>query len=127
MDKPISSPNGSKPKTTGFTEIHSIRDEGVIAVITKRDDTDHLSFSILKEYSRDGEVTRSSFLNRRHGEPAQRVLKQTLEFIDKLNDKRTSALPVKVPPRPMSSTIPLSANTAASTLSAPTIQLRGRK
>ena len=108
MDKPISSSNGSKPKAPGFTEIHSIRDEGVIAVITKREDTEHLSFSILKEYTRDGKVTRSSFLNRRHGEPAQRVLKQTLEFIDKVRDKKTSSLPV-------------------STLSAPTIQLRGRK
>ena len=52
-------------------EGHTLRkDDGVIAVITRyksgKDSTARYSFSLYKEYDRDGEVKRSHWLDRRH-------------------------------------------------------------
>lgn len=70
-----------------YREIEVLRDpDGVIAVITERTDTGHLSFRIQKEYESQGEVKATSYLGRRHCDAAVRVAKLAAERIDILTD-----------------------------------------
>lgn len=70
-----------------YREIEVLRDpDGVIAVITERTDTGHLSFRIQKEYEAHGEVKATSYLGRRHCDAAMRMAKQAGDRIDILTD-----------------------------------------
>lgn len=79
-----------------YREIAVLRDpEGVIAVVTKRGDTDYLSFAIQKEFPRRDDtgsesVVRTSFLNRRHIVSVRRLLDQLESFLDQEIDKATA-------------------------------------
>jgi hypothetical protein len=70
-----------------YREVETIRDEdGVIAVITERIDTGHLSFRIQKEYVSNGEVKTTSHYGRRHIDGIVRLAKQAGDRIDVLTD-----------------------------------------
>ena len=67
-----------------YRDVHVIRDpDNVVAVITEKIDDGFYSYSFMKEYERDGEVVRTSFLHRRHGAAVRRLLPQVEEWIDK--------------------------------------------
>lgn len=79
------------PSRTQFREIEVIRHpecEGVVAVISERLSNGNLSFMLAKEFERDGETTRTTFLARRHVDKAQRILELVAERIDQLVDER---------------------------------------
>lgn len=70
-----------------YREVEVLRDpDGVIAVITERTDTGHLSFRIQKEYEAQGQVKATSYLGRRHIEGAIRIAKLAGDRIDILTD-----------------------------------------
>jgi hypothetical protein len=73
---------------TRYREVETIRDpDGVIAVITQRTDTGHLSFRLQKEYVANGQVKATSYLGARHCDAIERVTKQVRERIDILTDQ----------------------------------------
>jgi hypothetical protein len=70
-----------------YREIETIKDpDGVIAVITQRMDTGHLSFRIQKEYEAGGQVRATSYLGRRHIEAIERLVVRVGDRIDILTD-----------------------------------------
>jgi hypothetical protein len=70
-----------------YREVETIRDpDGVIAVITERVDTGHLSFRIQKEYEVRGEIKATSYLGRRHCDAVRRLTQQVGDRIDVLTD-----------------------------------------
>lgn len=70
-----------------YREVEVLRDpDGVIAVITERTDTGHLSFRIQKEYECHGEVKATSYLGRRHIDGAIRMAQRAGDRIDILTD-----------------------------------------
>jgi hypothetical protein len=70
-----------------YREIETLRDpDGVVAVITERTDTGHLSFRIQKEYEAQGQVKATSYLGRRHCDAVVRMATKAGERIDILTD-----------------------------------------
>lgn len=71
-----------------YKEVETLRDEdGVVAIITKKEDTHHLSFSIAKVFERDGKFAHTGFLNRRHIPGVRRLLVQLEEYLDRETDR----------------------------------------
>lgn len=71
-----------------YREIETIRDpDGVIAIITERVSTGHLSFKILKEYEDRGEIKTTPYLARRHIEAVRRVTERVQDRLDVHNDR----------------------------------------
>jgi hypothetical protein len=72
-----------------YEEVAVIRDpDGLIAVISKKKDSDYFSFAILKEFDREERRVRSSFLNRRHVPAIKRLLTKVEEYLDLEADRR---------------------------------------
>jgi AraC-like DNA-binding protein len=75
-----------------FSEIEVLRDpDGIVAVITQRADTSYLSFSLMKEFEREGQVVRTSFLNRRHIAAVKRLLPRVEEYLDHASERSGAA------------------------------------
>jgi hypothetical protein len=76
---------------TEFTEFLVLpdRDTGVVAVITTRDrhDKTEFSFSIQKEFERDGRTERSTWLLKRHCDAVRRLIDQVEERLEIEEDK----------------------------------------
>lgn len=71
-----------------YREVETIRDpDGVVAVITERIETGHLSFRLQKEYSSHGEVKVTAYLGRRHIPAILRLAKLVGDRIDILTDQ----------------------------------------
>lgn len=71
-----------------YREIETLRDEdGVVAIITQKEDTHHLSFSIAKIFEREGRFTTTGFLNRRHIDGIRRLLARLEEYMDREADR----------------------------------------
>lgn len=68
--------------------------DGVVAVITKKAGTEFLSFSLQKQFERDGKVVRTSFLNRRHVASVRKLLLRVEEYLDQEAD-RTAASAIR--------------------------------
>lgn len=76
-----------------YEEVEVLRDDaegGIVAVITRRKSTGHLSYSLMKEYEKDGKLVRTSFLGRRHLEAARRLLVRVESWIDVEVDRVTA-------------------------------------
>lgn len=66
-----------------YKEIETLRDpDGVIAVITQRLDTGHLSYRIQKEFESNGEVKATSYMGRRHLAAVGRLLPLIADRLD---------------------------------------------
>lgn len=72
--------------TRQYREIETIKDDGVIAVITERVDTGHLSFRLQKEYAHKGTVKQTSYLGRQHIPAITRIVLVVEDRINILND-----------------------------------------
>jgi len=70
-----------------YREIETVRDDdGVIAIITERIATGHLSYRIMREYDMAGETKITPYLGRRHGEGVRRITRKVQDRIDILTD-----------------------------------------
>ena len=67
-----------------YREVETLRDpDGVVAVITERTDTGHLSYRIQKEFvAGDGQVKATSYLGRRHLQAIRRLCDQLEDRLD---------------------------------------------
>jgi hypothetical protein len=73
---------------TDFREVETLRDpDGVVAVVSERLATGHVSFMVAREFDRNGETCRSSFLARRHIAGARRLLDALEEKLDEIEDR----------------------------------------
>ena len=71
-----------------YKEVETLRDEdGVVAIVTQKGDTHHLSFSIEKIFERDGKFTHTGFLNRRHIPGVRRLLTKLEDYLDREVDR----------------------------------------
>jgi hypothetical protein len=73
-----------------FQELTVLDDpDGIIAPITMsdKDGNVRMSFAIMREFDKNGEVNRTAFLNRRHIPGAIRLLERLAEAIDAEEDK----------------------------------------
>jgi hypothetical protein len=74
-----------------FKEAETLRDpDGLILVITEKVGAGTYSFSLQKEYEKDGQILRASFMNRRHIPAARRLLAQVEEWFDQEADRAAS-------------------------------------
>lgn len=77
---------------SGYEEIEILRDvDGICAVITRRTSNGQYSFMFAKEYDRDGELERTSFMHRRHIPAVTRLLPLVADRIDQLLDQDKAA------------------------------------
>lgn len=88
MANPSNSPNA-------FVEVATIRDpDGLLCVITEKPappgGRSMHSFTIVKEYERDGKILRTGFMNRRHVDAARRLLEQAAAWLDAEVDRATA-------------------------------------
>ena len=76
-----------------YEEVAILRDDesGVVAVITRKIATDFLSYGFMKEFERDGQTVRTSFLSRRHGDAVRRLLPRVEEWIDAEVERSSAA------------------------------------
>jgi hypothetical protein len=73
---------------TDYKEVETLRDEdGVVAIVTQKADTHHLSFSLAKVFERDGKFVHTGFLNRRHIEGVRRLLSRLEDYLDREADR----------------------------------------
>jgi hypothetical protein len=73
-----------------FHELTVLDDpDGVIAPITmsEKDGSIRFSFALMREFDKNGEVSRTAFLNKRHIAAAIRLLERLAEAIDAEEDK----------------------------------------
>jgi hypothetical protein len=73
-----------------FQEVALLVDpDGVVAPITvsDKDGNIRLSFAVMREFDKNGEVGRTAFLNRRHIPAAIRLLERMAEAMDAEEDK----------------------------------------
>jgi hypothetical protein len=71
-----------------YEDVETLRDEdGVIAVITRRVETGHLSFRIQKEFEAQGQVKVTAYLGRRHLPAIVRLAARVADRIDILVDQ----------------------------------------
>ncbi|MBT8453024.1 MAG: hypothetical protein KJO40_13730 [Deltaproteobacteria bacterium] len=71
-----------------FREVEIIRDpDGVVAIVSERKATGHVSFMIGREFDRAGDICRSSFLARRHIAGARRLLDALEDRLDVIEDR----------------------------------------
>jgi len=71
-----------------FREVKVLQDpDGVVAVISERVATGHVSFMLGREFDRAGETRRSSFLARRHIDGARRLLDTLEGELDAIEDR----------------------------------------
>lgn len=74
--------------STNFVETDVVRDpDGVISVITERVRDGRVSFMLAREFDRNGDICRSSFLSRRHIAAARRLLDDMEERLETLEDR----------------------------------------
>ena len=73
-----------QPQSPTYEPVHTIRDHetGLECAITRRQDTGIYSFRIEKVYEKDGQVRRTSYLNRRHLVALRRLIVQVEEWLD---------------------------------------------
>lgn len=71
-----------------YTDIDQVRDpDGVVAVISARDDGQQLAVAFFKEFDRRGETAKSAFLQRRHLAALERLLPIVRERMDSIEDQ----------------------------------------
>jgi hypothetical protein len=88
---------------SGYDEVEVLRDvDGVCAVITRRNSNGQYSFMLAKEFDRDGETERTSFMHRRHLPAITRLLPLVADRIDQLIDQDKAAAR-RPPVRPLRS------------------------
>jgi hypothetical protein len=81
-------------KATSWREVDVLRDpDGVICIITERSGEDHPfhSYCFMREFERDGEVVRTSYLSRRHAVAVRRLLTRLEEWLDREVDRSVAA------------------------------------
>lgn len=66
---------------SNFEEIDVFREGEVVCVVTENRRTGARTFMIGKEFARDGELVRSSFLSPRHVDDARRILSKIEEYL----------------------------------------------
>ncbi len=74
---------------SGYEDVgEPIRDpEGVIAILSRRRSNGQLSVAVMKEFDRDGQTERTSFMQRRHIDAAIRVLTIARDEMDRMEDQ----------------------------------------
>jgi hypothetical protein len=66
-----------------YEEAAVLRDpDGVVCVITRRTNSEMLSFMFCKEFERDGQIVRTGYLNRRHTTALRRLVAKVEEWLD---------------------------------------------
>lgn len=76
----------------GYEEVATLRDDdGIVAIVTRKGGTHHLSFSITKVFERDGKFVNTGFLNKRHIPGVRRLLNQLEEILDRESDRSVAA------------------------------------
>lgn len=86
--------DSSADSKSKFQEVALLVDpEGVVAPVTvsDKDGNIRLSFAIMREFDKNGEVGRTAFLNRRHIPAAIRLLERMAETMDAEEDKLRAA------------------------------------
>ena len=74
-----------------FKEVEILRDpDGVILIITEKVGAGTYSFSLQKEYEKDGTILRASFLNRRHIDAIRRLVTKAEDWLDQEADRAAS-------------------------------------
>jgi hypothetical protein len=74
--------------STSFRTIDCLRDpDGVVALVTERIADGRVSFSISKEYDRNGKQERTAYLSRRHIDACRRLLDQLADRLELLEDQ----------------------------------------
>lgn len=70
-----------------YTTLDELRDDehSLVAVVTSRTFRDRTlySFSIYREFPRNGMTSRTTFLNPQHAEPAKRLIDRAVERIER--------------------------------------------
>lgn len=73
---------------THFEEVETVRHpDGVVAVVTTHRLNGRVSFSLAREFDRDGKVQRTQFLGRRHIEAARALLNDLVERLETHEDR----------------------------------------
>lgn len=81
------------PNNPNFREIEVVRmPDGLFAQITVNDDKGRVSFSVGREYDRNGETIRTVFLNRRHLDSLRAVIDELEAKLDRYEDQARAAV-----------------------------------
>ena len=73
-----------------YREVETLRDDCVVATITKRiaaDGKTHFSFRLQREFEQNGKIKVTSYLGRRHIPAVVRIVGQVQDRIDILSDQ----------------------------------------
>ncbi len=73
------------PNLTGFHDLDKLRDSsGLVAIISQRHSNNVITFTILKEFERDGQVERTGFIPETLSGPYMDMVKLVMERIVEL-------------------------------------------
>lgn len=77
--------DGGNPQ---YQVVETVRDpDGVVAVITERKSDGLMSFGLYREFERNGETTKSSYMSRRHLPAVRRLLADLEDRLELLEDR----------------------------------------
>jgi NAD(P)H-dependent FMN reductase len=86
------------PHKNVHEEVHQIREDGLVAVITRRiyNDIPRYSFAFMKEFERNGKTERSHWQEKRHLDSLRKLIERVEAWVEMTEDRERTALREKL-------------------------------